>query len=305
MEKKNYKLLAACDGSDLALDAVRYIGATFPPDRTEVVLFYVDTKIPRSFWNMERQMDFKFQPCNIRASMANQLNAINDFMDKARQILFKAGFSENSVTKKIHAKRQGIVRDIIDESLQGYDALILGRKGRSRVKDILFGSVPERLLGKIRNIPLIIVGGVPVHKNILIAFDGSRIIRRAVKCIGSMIEDYDSRFLLCHALKSPGLFNKETEDPGTENSSVTEYNLFEDSKTFLRNAGFPVSQVSCEIINAPKNFSENIIEKAKQGNYGTIVIGRRDLSRIKQFFTGRVGDKIFQLADNLIIWIIQ
>ncbi|MFO7750865.1 MAG: universal stress protein [Desulfobacteraceae bacterium] len=303
MEKKNYKILLACDGSDLALDAVKYIGETFPPERTQVVLFYVETKIPRSFWSMEKQMDFRYQPSHIRASMAYQLKHINEFMEQAREMLFKAGFSEESVIKKIHAKKQGIVRDIVSESLQEYDAVVLGRKGRSRMKDVLFGSVPEKLLGKIRNIPLIIVGGVPVHKNILVAFDGTRVIRRAIKCIGSMIEDPEAKFLLCHGTKAPGASSRDDDD-GEETRENIDF-LFDQSTSYLVDAGFDTGQVSCEIMDGGKNFSEDVIEKAKQGNYGTIVIGRRNLGFLQQLFTGRVGNNIFQLADNLIIWVVQ
>jgi len=305
MEKKNYKILLACDGSDLALDAVKYIGETFPPGRTQVVLFYVETKIPRSFWSMEKQMDFRYQPSHIRASMAYQLKHINEFMEQARKMLLDAGFSEASVIKKIHAKKQGVVRDIVSESLQEYDAVVLGRKGHSRMKDVLFGSVPERLLGKIRNIPLIIVGGVPVHKNILVAFDGTRVIRRAIKCIGSMIEDPGAKFLLCHGTKTPGALSRGDGDGDGEDTRENIDFLFDQSKTYLVDAGFDASQVLCEIMEGRPNFSEDVIEKARQGNYGTIVIGRRNLGFLQQLFTGRVGNNFFQLADNLIIWVVQ
>ncbi|MEA1967355.1 MAG: universal stress protein [Thermodesulfobacteriota bacterium] len=305
MEKKSVNILLACDGSELSLDAVRYIGKTFAPEYTRVVLFYVDSKIPRSFWNMEKQMDFRFQPSHIRASMTSQCKLVNEFMAKAQNLLLNAGFSEEFVVKKIHTKKQGVVRDIAYESLQGYDAVVVGRKGHSRIKDILFGSVPERLLGKIRRIPLIIVGGVPVHNNILVAFDGTRAVKKAVRCLSFMGTSSESKFLLCHAVAPHGVFHRDGDELSSEAKREKIDSMLNESKEYLSEAGFSFSQVSCEVMEVQKQLSGDMIEKARQGNYGTIVIGRRDLGFFKKFFIGRVGAKIFNLADNLIIWVVQ
>jgi hypothetical protein len=46
------------------------------------------------------------------------------------------------------------------------------------------------------------------------------------------------------------------------------------------------------------------LERANEGKYGTLVIGRRGLTIVKEFFIGRVGDKIFQLAGDLTVWVM-
>ncbi len=46
MEQKGFKILLAYDGSELALNAVRYISESFPSDSFTVVLLYVETKCP-------------------------------------------------------------------------------------------------------------------------------------------------------------------------------------------------------------------------------------------------------------------
>ncbi|MBU3950692.1 MAG: universal stress protein, partial [Proteobacteria bacterium] len=196
---KKIKILLAYDGSHLALDAVQYIGEVFPSDRTQVVIFYVETKIPRSFWKMERELDFRFKTPEIRASMAARKKTVNLAMEKAERRLRSAGFPSDAIQSKVHIKNQGVVQDIIEESHNGYDALVIGRQGHSKTKDFFVDSLPIKLLGKISTIPLIVVGKKPSHRNILVAFDGTREIMKAVKSMSALIKTKDCKLLLCHS----------------------------------------------------------------------------------------------------------
>lgn len=295
------KILLAYDGSDLALDSVRYIGEAFPRDRTQVVVFYVETKIPRSFWRMEKELDFRFQSPQIRAAMAERKKKINLAMEKARQILLDTGFPSGAIHPRVHIKNQGIVQDIVEESHQGYDALVMGRKGHSRIKDFLVDTLPMKLLGKIHHIPLIVVGKRPDHKNILVAFDGTREIIRAVKCLSSLISTRECKLLLCHSQHQKTLFkNPEKEAPVEEGAG-----MFDLPMDYFLEAGFSSDQISFEIIANEKNPTHCILNKARYGNYGTIIIGRRGLTPLKRLMFNRVGNKIFQNADNHVVWIVQ
>ncbi len=297
MSQPTIKLLIAYDGSGLSLDAVHYVGEAFPPERTEVVIFYVETKIPRSFWRMEKEMDFRYKSPEIRAVMAARVKTVNQAMEKASSLLLKAGFKDQLIISKIHTKQGGIVEDIVRESLGGYDALVLGRKGHSRVKDFLIDSVPTKLLGKIRNIPLIVVGGRPTHKNILVAFDGTRQIMKAVKQMSCLINTLDCRLLMCHVDNSGRKFIPE--------SKTGKGVRFNGSKTYLLDAGFSEEQITCEIIDDRKSPTRAILEKARSDSYGTVVIGRRGLTFFKRVFLSRVGNAIFRNAEDLVVWVVQ
>lgn len=296
-ESPNIKILLAYDGSELALDAVRYIGEVFPNNRTDVVVFYVETKLPRSFWRMERELDFRFQTPQIRAGMAQRKKEINLAMEKAEGILLEVGFPPEAINTVVHIKNQGVARDIIEESHRGYDALVIGRKGHSRAKDLIVDALPMKLLGKIKNIPLIVVGKTPDHKNILFAFDGTREIIKAVKSMSRLISTKGCKLLLCHSQLQKGLFGKpETKEPSE---------LFELPMDYFLEAGFSPDQVSFEIMEAEKNPTQCILNKAKYGNYGTIVIGRRGLTTLKKLTFRRVGTNIFRNADNHVVWVVQ
>jgi len=296
-EPKKIKIMLAYDGSELALDSVRYIGEVFPSDRTEVVIFYVETKIPRSFWRMESELDFRFRSPEIRASMAERKKAVNLAMEKAEQHLLDSGFSGDAIHTVVHIKNQGIVKDIVEESHRGYDALVIGRKGHSRLKDFIVDTLPMKLLGKIRNIPLIVVGKNADHKNILVAFDGTREIIKAVKSMSNLIRTKGCKLLLCHSQHQKRLLGKCGKKVPSK--------LFDLPMDYFLEAGFSSDQISFEIVRDEKNPTHCILNKARYGNYGTIVIGRRGLTPLKKLTFNRVGNRIFRSADNHVVWIVQ
>jgi len=65
--KHRRKILLAVDGSDQAFEAVRYVSLLFPPDRMEVVLFHVMTKVPESFWDVEKEPAYSNKVATTRA----------------------------------------------------------------------------------------------------------------------------------------------------------------------------------------------------------------------------------------------
>jgi nucleotide-binding universal stress UspA family protein len=294
---KKIRILLAYDGSHLALDSVQYIGEVFPSDRTEVSIFYVETKIPRSFWKMERELDFRFKTPEIRASMAARKKTVNLAMEKAESRLLAAGFPLDAIHAMVHIKNQGVLQDIIEESHNGYDALVIGRKGHSKIKDFFVDSLPIKLLGKISTIPLIVVGKKPSHKNIIVAFDGTREIMKAIKSMSSLIKTNDCKLLLCHSQTPRCLFRRPPKKASAD--------MFDLPLDYFLEAGFSIDQVSFEIMEDEKNHTNCILNKARYGDYGTIVIGRRRLTAVKQLFLNRVGNKIFRNADNHVVWIVQ
>jgi len=258
----------------------------------------VETKIPRSFWRMESELDFRFQSPQIRATMAERKKLINLSMEKAEQILLDSGFPPHSIKPMVHIKNQSIVQDIVEESHHRYDALVIGRKGHSKIKDFIVDALPIKLLGKIKNIPLIVVGKKPVHKNILIAFDGTREIIKAVRSMSSLINISGCKLLLCHSQHRKSLLGKSKKEASPDE-------MFDLPMSYFLEAGFSSDQISFEIIASEKNPTHCILDKARYGDYGTIIIGRRGLTPLKRLMFNRVGNKIFQSADKHVVWIVQ
>ena len=50
--------------------------------------------------------------------------------------------------------------------------------------------------------------------------------------------------------------------------------------------------------------SRCLVNEALDHNYGTIVVGRRGTSMVREFFLGRVGQKVLNMAGRQAVWII-
>ena len=50
--------------------------------------------------------------------------------------------------------------------------------------------------------------------------------------------------------------------------------------------------------------SGDIIREAREGAYGTIVMGRRGLSKVRDFLMGRVTSKVLNQAEDFAVWIV-
>jgi nucleotide-binding universal stress UspA family protein len=48
----------------------------------------------------------------------------------------------------------------------------------------------------------------------------------------------------------------------------------------------------------------DILQEADEGRYGTIVMGRRGLSKVRQFLLGRVTNKVLQRAEKFTVWLV-
>ena len=197
------KVLLAFDGSDQALEAVRYISTILPPDGTDIVLFSVGTGFPEVFWDMNNNPLYRSKKTKVMGWLADHQLAIGEFKEKALKILTDAGFSEEAVCVKTQTKRAGILKDIVQESYQNYSAVVVGRTGVSRLKDLILGSMAPKLAEKIKHVPTIIVGGKPASRKILIALDETIEAMRGVSSAGALAGYGDPEITICHCLKLP------------------------------------------------------------------------------------------------------
>ncbi len=297
-QKAKNRVLLAVDGSDHALEAVRYVSKICPFQDKEVVVFTVHGKIPEYYWDLEKDPPLGWRIKDVRAWDREYEKTTHEYMDRARKILWRAEFPKDAVKVEIHEREKGLARDIITEAKKGYSCVVVGRKGMSEVKGLVLGSVTEKLLEKITFIPLIVVGRTPHPGTILLAIDGSEGAMRAVDFVGRMLGGFDFEAGLIHVIRGDKkAYIQETEK---EMSRV-----FDEAKGRLLNSGFELNQISTKMITGVHSRAEAIVEEAGKGGYGTIVVGRRGLSRVKEFFMGRVSNKVIQMAKKQAVWVVS
>ncbi|MDX9789070.1 MAG: universal stress protein [Desulfobacterales bacterium] len=309
MDKK-LKILMAADGSDQSLNAVRYIGGAFSAGRVEVVLFSVRASVPESFLDLRKEAAFRSTMLSISAWESQTKRDLDAFMSKAKDVLMKADFPDKAVSIHIQPKKVGIARDILQESLNGYDAVVVGRTGISRIKDFVLGSVANKLVGKTPHIPIVVVGGDPSPKKVLVGFDGSEGANRAVSVVSTMIDPANCSVTLCHVIRRLNLhlageffFTPDDEHEWVDQAKKDILPQMQAAENRLVNAGFHPSEVFVQILDEEVSRASKLVKNATGAGMGTIVVGRRGLSMVEEFVLGRVSTKVLSMAQNMAVWI--
>lgn len=308
-----HKVLVAVDGSEQSLRAIRYAANVFPPNRTHIVLFHVQAQLSELFADLDVYPHYKRRVTGLKHWATEQKMDVSNTMDSAVVYFKQKGFPESSITIKIPANKLGVTQDIIKESYEGYHAIVVGNTGWSRFKDWLFKSTAIKLVAKIKHAPVVVVGGNPEAKNLLVAFDGTHGAMKGVACVGALVGASGHDLQLYSIIGSekkfwPGDHAYFTIDNCisrivTGNLEIGEQ--LEEARTRLLTEGIPSKRISLKIHAVDRDRAAHIVEEAKANNFGSIVVGRRGLiTLIDEYFIGRISDQVLKLADQLAVWII-
>ena len=304
MGKYRGKILLAVDGSDQALEAVRYVSQFFPPKRMGVVLFHALSKVPEGFWDVEKSPAFKHKLSSVAAWATREETLIREFMERARQLFLDKGFPEDKVSVKVGERKKDIAKEIMAESKRGYDAVVAGRLGKSQLKDLVWGSVSNKLMGRLTDIPVCVVGGSPQVGKILLAMDTSEEAIKALDFAGNMMDITDCEVILLHVIRGLESWTADASEELQEAERAAKI-LLEDAIDRLERAGLNRDRISTKISSGAASRAGAIVEEARNSGCGTIVVGRRGLSRVKEFFMGRVSKKVLQLAKWNAVWVVS
>jgi nucleotide-binding universal stress UspA family protein len=80
--------------------------------------------------------------------------------------------------------------------------------------------------------------------------------------------------------------------------------MFASYKRRLERAGVKSNLISSKYTLQSRTRAGDILKQAKEGNCGTIVMGRRGLSKVHEFFLGRVTTKVLHRAERFALWIV-
>ncbi|MGW8324012.1 MAG: universal stress protein, partial [Thermodesulfobacteriota bacterium] len=203
----------------------------------------------------------------------------------------------------------------------GFDALVIGRYGTSPLKDLVFGSIAGKLISRTVGVHLWIVGGSPSPEKILMPLDSSDQSRSTVSYVGKLLHSMDRscKILLLHVLRGKRAFLPDYRNPDApqqpQNWVDRETQELEAKKTEMQASfgetirnwerkGFDTDRLHSQI-SFGESRAGTIVDQARRSGYGTIVVGRRGLSRVEEFFVGRVSDKVLQLAKDRAVWIVH
>jgi nucleotide-binding universal stress UspA family protein len=314
------RILVANDGSEHSLQTVRYVSSILDRNRFEVVLFHVVTKVPESFIDLEKRIPaYQYRIVSIEPWEKQQQKAIREFMEKARAILMDAGFPNEAITLRIEDRNIGIARDIAAESRNGYNALVVGRRGHSDLKDFMLGSVAEHILGLVP-IPMWIVGGGSRPIKVLACLDGSEESMLALTHLADVLDTSKNfEITLFHVV--PGfhsfrnfvreVFSSEGDktaieqiDRELDKAAAALEPSFDKARAALISRGVDPARIQQKIARGAGNSAQAIVEEAEKGGYDTILVGRRGLSKVEEYTMGRVSNRVIHMAKDRTVWVV-
>lgn len=307
------KLLIAVDGSPQSLDAVSYAALNLPLTDFRVNLMYVMPAAPEGLGDLGKE---GFFARTIRAKHRewerSEQKAAQVFLHEARSLLLKANLREEYVSVILQKQQVGIARDIIAEGSRGYDAVVVGRRGLSKLENIFLGSVSYKIVQGVENTPVWVVGGDIRSKKMLLAVDGSENSRKAIDYAATFAATNEARVTLFNVVRE---FRLDFLDISTPRGAEIEMRIVEELERDVQHmfasyrkqlewAGVNASRISVKHTLQSRTRAGDILKEAKEGNYGTIVMGRRGLSKVHEFFLGRVTTKVLHRAAGFAVWIV-
>ena len=130
-------------------------------------------------------------------------------------------------------------------------------------------------------------------EKVLIAMDDSEGSVAAVKYAGHMIDKG----------QKVTLFNVLTTEHGIETAKKEMEDFLAQVKGHLQDMG--MNDIEIKIATKEKGVAEDILEEVERGEYGSIIVGKRGISRARQLLFGSVSSYIVQHAEDCGVWVID
>ena len=313
MDKRLYKIIVVpVDGSENALKSLDYINLVFGPQHNlKTTLFYVLPKLPPILLEeskKDRKIVKKLQDVESRnTEMAQRLLKV------AKDRLIDMGFAKKSVEAVFRKVEVGIARDIVHWSeKKKADAVFITTRGRSRLETFFMGEIAAKVLEYCRICPVWMLKGSIQNKHVLVAVDNSENALRAVDHAGFMLSGTDAKVTVFHSKRDLRRFiPKAVLDEFPEVQKYWRHKAGEEivpfiqkAKDMLLAAGLGKDQISTRVVDGSRSAAADILNEAQNSDSGTIVLGLRGYSGVKDFTMGNVTRKVLNQARDMTVSVV-
>lgn len=284
-------LLVTVSGDLSAMSGVRFVGGFFgDKGGLKITLFYTAPR-PPALWGGE----LNYETLNEYETQArkNELKG-KRALEEAMRLLVREGFSEDRVNAKLTLRSVSTAKDILREGEEGlYDALVLGRRGVTRLEEFLEESVSGQLAFHNAACPLWICRRPDLERRgVLLCLDGSDASLRTADHVGYMVGGLERHVVtMVQVRRSAG---------GGEETVAA---VFGRARSILEENGVDPERIREKVVTdgpAPKA----LLAEAAGGRYAAVAIGRtgRGRSLLRRMFMGSVGRTMLQELDGACLW---
>ncbi len=308
MEKK---VLVAVDDSIHSKKALEYAAASSLNIKDlHYILINIQPKLS-DFLLDESRTDPKARAALDRLIKRNQDTSAKLLEDR-KTLMIRKGIAEDYIETVSQPAVMGTAKDILNYAEHRIcDAIITGRRGVSRLEEMFTGSVTNALIEHAVIIPIWAIGGNVKSAKMMVAIDGSESALNAVDHVSFMISgNPDVHVTLLHVTpKLRDYCTIEFDDKGDaiedvivegDKRCVSDFYIHASNK--FEQAGIDKSQIEIKEVESTLNIGRAIVNQAKKGKYGVVVVGRRGMN--KTFFMGSVSNYVINNTPNCAVWLV-
>ncbi len=269
------------------LFGVRFLGEFFADkEEMKVTLLYLTPKPPGRF---EADPETELR---AKKSEAIGRKALNE----AKGELMKTGFKDEQVFLKIRPSRLSKVNEIIQEGSEGkYDAVVLGRRGLSRLEQTFDESVTSILFEQEWGFPLWICRKHdPERHHVLACVDGSHASHRMLDHVGFVLGKALNQDVTLLAISRKGNVGEKTVEE-----------ILSKSTEILVADGISAERIHTKVI-PEADAAKAIIKEAGSEHFAAVAVGRtgKTMGFFKKVFVGSVSRNLFQDLEGASLWLI-
>ena len=309
MEKK---ILLAVDGSVHSRHAVHYAVRMSSVVRDfTCTLLHIQPCLSQ-FLLDEARTDFKAK-AELKKVIRRNAEDAQSMLEKYKAQMVRMGIADKRIDVVTQPRLLGLARDILQRAQEGlYDGIVVGRRGLSRVQKAFMGSVTAKLAEHSRVIPVWMVDGDVTSTRILMAVDGSECSLRAVDHLSFMVgQNPNVTVTLFHVVpRFRGCCVIDFDEKETDVQQVLAQGdkrcidrFYTHAQKKFKEGGIQEKQIEIKVTKRAMNVGKAILDEARKGNYGTVVVGRRGAS--KAFFMGSVSRYVLDRISNRALWLVS
>ncbi len=305
------KVLLAYDGTSPSRLAVSYLNEVFGHRKAfEVTVCVVARRPPAYLLQSGGGKSILEKEDLLEKAISENLAQARVIAERGRELL--SAFPEKAVDLRVSLQTGDLAYEIIKEAESGYyDAIVVGRRGLSRVTQGFMGSVSYKLAEHAR-MPVWMVAGKGWNTRVLVAVDlgepGFRVVDHVAYIFAG---DPKVEITLLHVV-----YPWTGAGPRTETLKRVEHELeeaeeeearafFEKARQRFEEEGFPTEKVRVKIVRSIFGPASAILKEARKGRYGTVVVGRRGRGGFKGLLLGSVSTKIISTLKDRAVWLVS
>lgn len=239
----------------------------------------------------------------------------DSILEEAKGALIDADMNAANISTRAQEPSVGVARDILDLEASGeYDGIVLGRHGMDKIEEFFVGSVSHKVLQHTKDLTLCLVHNEVESRRVLLPIESAPNSKRALDHAAWLLTTAGPMEVTIFHVVMP-LIPKEATAMWTglgDLESTIEQRLLDDAenmlsqaKAYLLERAVPDIAITTRLETRATSVSQAILKEAEEGGYGSIMIGRRGLSRTERFLFGSVSNKVIHQAKGMAVWVIS